>query len=294
MAGRKAGVPEIDLGGGVLIPQVGFGTWRIDPKETQQAVEQALEIGYRHIDTATAYLNEEGVGAALEAAGMADEVFVTTKLPNYLQGYDSTLRAFEDSRERLRIDVVDLYLIHWPCPSRDAYLDTWRAMQRLRDEGAIRAIGVCNFMPEHLERLVAESGEAPCIDQIENHPCYSQPEVTAYCARHGIRLEAYSPLGRGKDLAAEPVIAAARAHGATPAQVVLRWHLQRGTVVIPKSVHAERMRQNLDVCGFELTDAEMDAITALDSPEGTVGHDPRTFEISQDPEESARLLHEKR
>ena len=277
---------EVELAGGVRIPQVGFGTFMIPASETQSAVEQALAIGYRHIDTAAAYLNEEGVGRALAAFGR-EGVFVTTKLPNYRQGYDETLHAFEDSRSKLGIDVVDLYLIHWPSPARDAYPDSFRAMQRLRDEGAVRAIGVCNFLPEHLDRLKRECGELPCVDQIESHPRYWQPELDAFCQGKGIRIEAYSPLGHGQDITSEPVEAAAAAHGVSCGQVVLRWHLQKGHVVIPKSVHESRMRENLDLGGFELTQAEMDAISALNSEGMRVGNDPHTFEKDQSPEDMA-------
>ncbi|MCI1289717.1 MAG: aldo/keto reductase [Olsenella sp.] len=273
---------SIRLANGTMIPQVGFGTFKIPREDTQRAVEQALELGYRHIDGAAAYLNEKEVGDALRATGMAGKVFVTTKLRNCDQGYDQALRAFEASREHLGLDVVDLYLIHWPCPARDSYVETWRALAHLREQGAVREIGVSNFLVEHLERLVRETGVTPAVDQIEAHPRFWQPEVSAWCQAHGVTVEAYQPLGRGRDIESAPVHAAAEVHGVTCAQVVLRWHVQSGRVVIPKSVHAERMRQNLDLFGFSLTDAEMASISALHSDANRLSSDPRTFESPQD------------
>ena len=264
------------------IPQIGFGTFQIPADQTQQAVEEALEIGYRHIDTAAAYYNEEAVGAALKATGMAGKVFVATKLRNCDQGYDQTLIAFEESRRKLGLDVVDMYLIHWPMPRIDAYRQTWKALLKLREEGAIRVAGVSNFLPEHLEALREDSGELPAVNQIENHPRYSQPATRAYCAEHGIAVEAWSPLGHGGDMSAEPIVAAAEAHHATPAEVVLRWHTQSGRIIIPKSKHPDRMRQNLaSATLFDLTAEELAAIDALDAPEGRIGADPVTYVQSQ-------------
>ena len=273
---------SLKLSNGTMIPQVGFGTFKIPRERTQEAVEQALELGYRHIDGAAAYLNEREVGAALRATGMAGKVFVTTKLRNCDQGHDQALRAFEESRERLGVDVVDLYAIHWPCPARDLYVQTWRALAELRDEGAVREIGVSNFLVGHLQRLVLETGVVPAVDQIESHPRFWQPEVSAWCGAHDVVVEAYQPLGRGRDIESAPVRAAAEAHGVTCVQVVLRWHVQSGRVVIPKSVHPEHMRENLDLFGFELTDAEMDAISALHDDSRRLSGDPRTFESPQD------------
>lgn len=270
-------VQTLALGGGIEIPQIGFGTFKIPASDTQRAVEEALSLGYRHIDTAAAYNNEEGVGAALKATGMEDEVFVTTKLRNADQGYDSAMRAFEESQKKLGVDVVDLYLIHWPVPSQDRYVETWRALLQLRDQGAIRAVGVSNFMADHLERLERETGETPSIDQIESHPGYWQPQLEGFCKSKGIAIEAYSPLGHGGDIASEPALRAAERLGVSPAQVVLRWHLQKGHVVIPKSTHIERMRSNLDVLHFELSEAELAALDALDAPENRCGNDPYTF-----------------
>lgn len=272
-----AGAAALTLRGGVEIPQIGFGTFKIPAGDTQRAVEEALSLGYRHIDTAAAYNNEEGVGAALRATGMADRVFVTTKLRNADQGYDSAMRAFEESRSKLGVDVIDLYLIHWPVPSQDRYVDTWRALLELRDQGAIRAAGVSNFMVDHLERLERETGEMPCINQVESHPGYWQPRLEEFCSSASIAIEAYSPLGHGGDIASDPAVRAADRLGVTPAQVVLRWHLQKGHVLIPKSTHAERMRSNLDVMHFSLSEEEVAALDGLDAPENRCGNDPYTF-----------------
>lgn len=279
------GVPTVRLSGGSEIPQIGFGTFKIPAEETQRAVEQALEIGYRHIDTAAAYMNEAGVGAALRATGMADEVFVTTKLRNADHGYESALRAFEESRAALGVDVVDLYLIHWPVPTQNRYVDAWRALIHLREEGAARAIGVSNFMTDHLNRVMAETGVAPEVDQIEAHPSYWQPGLCAPCRARGIAIEAFAPLGSGSDIASLPALAAAEAHGVTSAQVVLRWHLQRGRVFIPKSAHPGRMRENLELFGFELSEEELSALDALHAPGNRLFSDPYTFDAPQTPED---------
>lgn len=280
-----ADVPTKTIGSGVEIPFVGFGTFQIWPDVAQQAVEDALALGYRHVDTAQAYLNERRVGAALAATGKADETFVTTKLRNADHGYERALRSFDESREALGLDVIDLFLIHWPTPTLDNYVDAWRALVHLREQGYVRAIGVSNFLVEHLERITAETGVVPDVNQIESHPRFWQPELEAYCVEHGIAVEAYSPLGHGSDISSAPVEAAATAHGVSAAQVVLRWHVQKGHVVLPKSTHPERMRQNMDLAGFELTEAEMAAIDALDDPEATVSLDPREFCAPQTPED---------
>ncbi|MBS6948939.1 MAG: aldo/keto reductase [Bifidobacterium scardovii] len=264
-----------------VIPQIGFGTFQIPPEDMQRAVEEALEIGYRHIDTAAAYYNEEGVGAALKATGMAGKVWVTTKLRNCDQGYDPARFAFDQSCRKLGVDVVDMYLIHWPFPAADQYRETWRALLSLRDEGAIRVPGVSNFLPEHLRKVIEDSGETPAVNQIEVHPRFSQPDNLAFCKEHGITVEAFSPLGHGKDIESGPVAAAAAAHGVTPAQVVLRWHTQEGRIVIPKSKHVERMKSNLASAGFDLSADELAAIDALHDPQGRVSADPATFVQSQ-------------
>lgn len=270
-------VPLVTLGNGVQVPQVGYGVFQVPPEETQRWVEEALEAGYRHIDTAAGYHNEEGVGAALRAVGLPrEEVFVTTKLRNGEHGHDEALAAFEASRRALRLDVVDLYLIHWPMPATDRYVETWRALEKLYAEGAARAIGVSNFLPEHLDRLLAETDVVPAVNQVEVHPGFQQRDVSAASAAAGIAVEAYSPLGRGSALGKPAVTRIAEELSVTPAQVVLRWHVQRGRIVIPKSVTAERVRSNIDLFGFELDEDQLAAIDALDAGERT-GADPRTL-----------------
>lgn len=269
--------PNITLNNGVTMPQLGFGVFQVPDAETAAAVTSALESGYRSIDTASIYGNEAGVGQALAASGVArDELFVTTKLWNADQGYDSTLAAFDASLAKLGLDHVDLYLIHWPVPARDAYLDTWRAFEKIHAEGRARAIGVSNFQPEHLQRLIDNSDVVPAVNQVELHPQLQQAELRAFHARHGIATEAWSPLAQGAVLKDPVVTGIAGRLGRTPAQVILRWHLQIGNVVIPKSVTPERIRQNIDVFDFALSDADVAAITALDN--GTrIGPDPDTF-----------------
>lgn len=274
-------IPSITLNNDVRIPQVGFGTFQIAPDETQQAVESALEVGYRHIDTAAGYYNEAGVGAAIKAAGLPrEDVFVTTKLRNGDQGYESTLAAFEASRAALDLDVVDLYLIHWPSPARGLYVETWRAFEKLLADGAVRAIGVSNFLPEHLATLLKSAEVVPAVNQIEIHPTFQNTATAAASRDAGIAVEAYSPLGRGADLGSEAVGDIALAHGVTPAQVVLRWHLQKGTIVIPKSNTPERIAANLDLLGLDLRAEEIARIDALES-DNRLGADPATAEFSQ-------------
>jgi 2,5-diketo-D-gluconate reductase A len=270
-------IPALDLHDGVTIPQLGFGVFQVPPAETQAVVEQALEAGYRHIDTAAAYRNEAGVGAAIEASGIPrEDVFVTTKLWNDEQGYDSTLHAFERSLGELGMDRVDLYLIHWPVPSADRYLDTWRAFERIHAEGGARTIGVSNFRVEDLERLRVEAETLPTVNQIELHPRLQQAELRAWHAEHGVATEAWSPLAQGEVLGNPTIETIAANVGRTPAQVVLRWHLQLGNVVIPKSVTRERIHENIELFDFELSEDDMDAIACLDAGERT-GPDPSTF-----------------
>jgi len=274
-------VPNLSLStgsGAIDIPQLGFGVWQVPDDEVAPAILTALESGYRSIDTARAYDNEAGVGRALAATDVSrDDIFVTTKLANDDQGHDSTLTAFEGSMQRLGVDVLDLYLIHWPAPGKDAYVETFKAFQKLRDDGRVRAIGVCNFQVEHLERLRDETGELPAINQIELHPYLVQERLRGFHAENGILTEAWSPLASGGDVLTDDTITAtAEQHGVTPAQAILRWHLQLGNVVIPKSVTPSRIRENFDVFGFELTDEEMTSITALDRSHRT-GPDPDEF-----------------
>ncbi|GAA1249845.1 aldo/keto reductase [Oryzihumus leptocrescens] len=276
-------VPNVTLTAGnstIDIPQLGFGVWQVSDDEATTAVTTALEVGYRSIDTARIYENEDGVGRALASTDVSrDEIFLTTKVWNDDQGYDSTLRAFEASAKRLGQDYVDLYLIHWPTPAKDAYVDTWKALLQLRADGRIRAAGVCNFQPAHLQRLIDETGEAPAINQVELHPRLQQAELRAFHARHGIVTEAWSPLAQGGDLLKDDTITGiARKHARTPAQVILRWHLQVGNVVIPKSVTPSRISENFDVFGFDLDAEDLAAIAGLDRA-GRIGPDPDEFNV---------------
>jgi 2,5-diketo-D-gluconate reductase A len=270
-------IPDVTLHDGVAIPQLGFGVFQVPPDETRKAVEEALAAGYRHIDTAAAYRNEQGVGEGIAASGLdRDEIFVTTKLWNAEQGFDSTLAACERSLGLLGLDHLDLYLIHWPVPAEDRYLDTWRAFEKLKADGRIRSIGVSNFRVEDLERLKAEAEHLPTINQIELHPYLQQAELRSWHAEHGIATEAWSPIAQGAVLDDATIVDVASHHNKTPAQVTIRWHLQVGNVVIPKSVTPERIVENLDVLDFELEEDEMEAIVRLDRGRRT-GPDPTTF-----------------
>jgi 2,5-diketo-D-gluconate reductase A len=268
-------VPNLVLNNGVEIPQLGFGVFKVPPEETRQAVLSALETGYRHIDTAKLYDNETEVGAAVLDSGlMRDEVFVTTKVWNTDQGYDATLRAFDASLERLGLDVLDLYLIHWPAPARDLYVDTWRAMEQLYRDGRVRAIGVSNFQPDHLRRLLDRCDVVPVINQVELHPYLQQNEARKAHEELGVLTEAWAPIARGGALLEDPVITAlADKHARTPAQVVLRWHIELGNVVIPKSVTPARVAENFSIFDFTLDGADLAEIAALDRGERT-GPDP--------------------
>jgi 2,5-diketo-D-gluconate reductase A len=270
-------VPTLTLNNGVRMPQLGFGVFQVPDDETTAAVATALEVGYRSIDTAAVYGNEEGVGRALAESGIArDELFVTTKVWNSDQGYDETLRAFDASAAKLGLEQLDLYLIHWPTPDRGRFLDTWRALERLLADGRTRAIGVSNFEPEHLDRLIGASDIVPAVNQVELHPAMTNRAVVAADDRHGIVTEAWSPLAQGAVLAEAAITTIAARHERTPAQVVLRWHLQQGRVVIPKSVTPHRIAENFDVFGFELAADELAAIDALDR-DGRTGPHPAEF-----------------
>ncbi|MEN3209124.1 aldo/keto reductase [Methylorubrum populi] len=272
-------VPQIPLNDGRSIPQLGFGVWRLQEAETPALVGTALGSGYRSIDTAAAYGNEGGVGRGLrETVVPRSDVFVTTKLWNDSHGYDATLRAFDESLARLGLEQTDLYLIHWPCPGRGLYLDTWRALIRLREEGRAASIGVSNFTENQLDRLVSETGVTPALNQIELHPRFQQHALRAAHARLGIVTEAWSPLGQAQVLDDPALTRIADRLGRTPAQVVLRWHIENGFVAIPKSATPARMHENIDVFGFALTPDDHAAIASLDRTDGRIGPDPMTFQ----------------
>jgi diketogulonate reductase-like aldo/keto reductase len=268
---------SLELNDGHRIPQLGFGVFQVPPGDTAPAVADALRTGYRLIDTAAAYRNEAGVGEAIRDSGLArDEVFVTTKLWNNSHGRDAARRAFERSLERLGFDYVDLYLIHWPVPSQGSYVETWEALTELRHDGRARSIGVSNFLVEHLERIIDATGTTPALNQVELHPLLQQAELREFHAEHGILTEAWSPLAQGRVLDDPAVVRIAQECERTPAQIVLRWHIQLGNVVIPKSVTPERIEQNFRLFDFELSAEQMGAIGALDRGERT-GPDPASF-----------------
>ena len=274
-----ATVPNVTLNNGVVIPQLGFGVFQVPPEQTQRVVEDALEAGYRHIDTAAAYGNESGVGGAIAASGIPrEEVFITTKLRNGEHG--TAAEAFEVSRQALGVDVIDLYLIHWPVPSRGLFVGAWLALEKIYAAGGARAIGVSNFLQEHLDTLLAETTVVPAVNQIELHPTFQQAALSAKSRTHGIAVEAYSPLGQGADLNAAVVTALAQEHGATPAQIVLGWHLGVDNIVIPKSTHPHRMRENLGAAEITLSRDELHAITALESG-ARIGADPAEAAFTQ-------------
>ncbi|NKX88847.1 aldo/keto reductase [Nocardia coubleae] len=275
-------VPTIVLNDGNVIPQLGFGVFQVPEEDVTTVVAEALKVGYRSIDTAAIYGNEEGVGRAIRASGIPrDEIYVTTKLWNSEQGYDSTLRAFDTSMQRLGLDYLDLYLIHWPVPKAGRFVDTFRAFQALKSQGRVKSIGVSNFRIPDLEQVIAETGEIPTVNQIELHPTLAQPELRTFHANNAIATEAWSPLGQGTLLDDPTIVSLAKELDRTPAQVIIRWHLQLGNIVIPKSVTPSRIAENFDVFTFELDADAMAAINRLDR--GTrVGPDPATFSAGLD------------
>jgi 2,5-diketo-D-gluconate reductase A len=271
-------VPNIDLNNGVSIPQLGFGVFQIDPDETKDATLQAFEVGYRHIDTAQMYGNEKGVGEAIAESGLArDEIFVTSKLNNGFHAHDDALKAFDGTLEKLGLDQVDLFLIHWPLPGIDVdFVETWKAFEEIYASGRARSIGVSNFQPTHIRRLLQETDVVPAVNQIEVHPFLTNDEARAANAEHGIATEAWSPIAQGLVLDNPVIGGIAAEHGKTPAQVVLRWHVQRGDIVFPKSVTRSRVEENFDIFDFELSDSEVGFISALNKDERT-GPNPDEF-----------------
>jgi 2,5-diketo-D-gluconate reductase A len=270
---KLAGPGHLGLNDGHQLPAVGFGTWPLGNDQVESVVIAGFEAGYRLVDTASRYGNEEGVGRGVRASGApADQVFVTTKLRGADHGYDEALRAFDVSSKRLGLERIALYLIHWPLPGKDRYVETWRALIRLRDEGRVRSIGVSNFEPHHIERLLNETGTAPAVNQVELHPEFSQPALRRYHEERGILTQAWRPLGKGASLSNATLAAVATRHKKSPAQVILRWHLELGVLAIPKSERAERLRENLAIFDFELDAEDHAKIAALDTGRRLGGH----------------------
>ncbi len=275
-------VPTIALNNQTTIPQLGFGVFQVPPPETAEVTAQALEVGYRHIDTAEMYQNEEGVGAAIKASGISrDELYITSKLNNGFHEPDAARRAFDETLTKLGLDRIDLFLIHWPLPTRYGgdFVSTWRTLAEFVADGRATSIGVSNFQPDHLRRIIEETGVVPAVNQIEVHPYFGNEAARAASHEHGIAVEAWSPIAQGAVLDDEVIGKIAAAHGRTPSQVTLRWHVERGDIVFPKTTHVERMRENFEIFDFSLTSDEVAAITALDQGEqGRRGPNPDTFD----------------
>jgi diketogulonate reductase-like aldo/keto reductase len=274
-----ANVPMVLLNDGHALPQLGFGVWQIDNARAPEVIATAMNAGYRLVDTAANYGNEASVGVALSRMNLPrSQLYVTTKLRNEDQGYDRTMRAFDASAARLQLDVIDLYLIHWPCPQRAAYVETWRALIELQKQGRVRSIGVSNFTADHLERIIHETGVTPAVNQIECHPAFQQISARAENAKRKVAVQSWSPLGQGEILGNAVLRTLAEKHDRTVAQIILRWHVQNDLIVIPKSVNENRMRENFDILAFTLDADDMATIATLDDPEGRMGPDPLTFE----------------
>lgn len=268
---------QLKLNDGATIPQIGLGVWQVDPDITAKVVRWGIEAGYRLIDTAEGYRNEEGVGEAIRAAGLPrSELFITSKLRNGGHQRDAALRAFDDTMEKLGIDRIDLFLIHWPVPSQDKYVEAWKTLVELKQAGRIKSVGVSNFNQDHLERIIGETGVTPAVNQIELHPRFQQRDKREFHAKHGIRIESWSPLGSGRLLADPTLEGIAKKHRKSVAQIIIRWHLQQGLVVIPKSIHQDRIAANFDVFDFELDAGDIETIRGMDSADGRTGPDPVT------------------
>jgi 2,5-diketo-D-gluconate reductase A len=267
--------PRLTLNDGKTIPQLGFGVWQVPPETTADVVEEAIRTGYVSIDTAEGYQNERGVGEAIRRSGVSrDSLFVTSKLRNGGHAYDDAMRAFDRTMQELQLEVLDMFLIHWPVPRQDKYVEAWKALVQLQKDGRIRSIGVSNFNPDHLERIIGETGVTPVVNQIELHPSFQQRANREFHQRHDIRIESWSPLGQGKELHNPVIGGIAKKHGKSPAQVIIRWHLDQGLIVIPKSVTPIRIRENFKVFDFKLDAEDMGKLAGLDDPRGRIGADP--------------------
>lgn len=273
-----ASIPAIKLNDGNTIPQLGMGVWEVDPTVTARVVRDGIAAGYRLIDTAEGYHNEEGVGEAIRTGGVPrDELFITSKLRNGGHDRDSALRSFDATMQALQLDVLDMFLIHWPVPSQGKYVEAWKTLVELQQQGRVKSIGVSNFNPDHLDRIIKETGVVPVVDQIEMHPYFQQRDKLDELMQRGIKIECYSPLGHGDVLKDRTVAKIGEAHGKSVAQVVIRWHVQMGHIAIPRSVHAERLKENFAVFDFELTQDEMRQMESLDKGEaGRTGSNPAT------------------
>jgi 2,5-diketo-D-gluconate reductase A len=273
-----ADVPTIQLNDGNSIPQLGLGVWQVEPEITARVVKDGISAGYRLIDTAEGYHNEEGVGQAIREGGVPrEQLFITSKLRNGGHARDAALKSFDDTMTALGIETLDLFLIHWPVPSQGKYIEAWKTLVELKGQGRIKSIGVSNFNPDHLERIIGETGEKPVVDQIELHPYFQQRDKRDFLTQSGIHIECYSPLGSGKVLKDKTIEAIGKKHGKSIAQTIIRWHLQQGLIVIPKSTHADRMADNFDVFDFELDTDDIRQIDSLDKGEaGRVGANPAT------------------
>lgn len=268
---------QLTLNDGATIPQIGLGVWQVDPDITAKVVRWGIEAGYRLIDTAEGYRNEEGVGEAIRSAGVPrKELFITSKLRNGAHRRDDALRAFDDTMAKLGIDRIDLFLIHWPVPSQNSYVDAWKTLVELKEAGRITSVGVSNFNQDHLERIIGETGVTPVVNQIELHPRFQQRDKRDFHRKHNIHIESWSPLGSGRLLADPTLEKIAKKHGKSVAQVIIRWHLQEGLIVIPKSIHRERIAGNFDVFGFDLDAGDMQTIRGMDAADGRTGPDPAT------------------
>ncbi|KUM25084.1 2,5-diketo-D-gluconic acid reductase [Mesorhizobium loti] len=268
---------QLTLNDGSKIPQIGLGVWQVDPDITSQVVRWGIEAGYRLIDTAEGYRNEEGVGEAIRAAGVPrGELFITSKLRNGGHQRDAALRAFDDTMQKLGIDEIDLFLIHWPVPSQNNYVEAWKTLVELKQAGRIKSVGVSNFNQDHLERIIGETGVTPAVNQIELHPRFQQRDKREFHKKHNIHIESWSPLGSGRLLADPTLEGIAKKHAKSVAQVIIRWHLQQGLIVIPKSIHQDRIAGNFDVFGFELDGEDMQTIGGMDAADGRTGPDPAT------------------
>ncbi len=268
-------VPKVKLNDGNLMPQLGFGLWQVSDDQAEAATLEAFKAGYRSIDSAAIYGNEAGLGRAIAKSGLnRSDLFITTKLWNTEQGYDKALQAFEDSRKKLGVEKVDLYLVHWPSPQRGLFVESWKALVDLQKQGVVKSIGVSNFTTDHLQQIMDATGVAPTLNQIELHPEFQQKELVAFHQKHGIQTECWSPLGQGKTLQNAAIQSIAKKHGKTPAQVIIRWHLESGFIVIPKSVTPSRIQENFQVFDFKLDADDKSTIAKLDSTNGRIGPDP--------------------